>query len=363
MTTYTWTDNAMQGGGACDVDKVNDSLMHLKYDNVSPQDGKVPYSVNSGTVNASGYADFISKLDNTNFKALSTTTPYIITYPDGSQESTNADYTATISSVDGESVVVKEKGQNPAAVKLGYQSNDNIIPAMTANSSGGWTASAQSPYASSVAYMACDGADGNGHCYDGYTATWWKLLKDSGTFLTKRIAISANNTSYAMQNFNIKDQSGSLLLAVTGATWTQYVDNLYDLPAVFTGSGIIIENLTSYNGSGGIFEINEVKILQYYTGNSVTEDIKAPTSPIDGDYWLDTSAKPYKPYKRVSGAWVSTQFVKLGKVNKTGGVMGTPVSFAFNGSFIGTAGSESDIGCEYIQNTTGTGKILKKRAF
>lgn len=33
MTTYTWTDNAMQGGTACDVDKVNNNLMHLKYDN------------------------------------------------------------------------------------------------------------------------------------------------------------------------------------------------------------------------------------------------------------------------------------------------------------------------------------------
>lgn len=31
MTTYTWTDNAMQGGTACDVDKVNDNLMYLKY--------------------------------------------------------------------------------------------------------------------------------------------------------------------------------------------------------------------------------------------------------------------------------------------------------------------------------------------
>ncbi len=30
--TYTWTDNAMQGAGACDVDKVNNNLMHLKYD-------------------------------------------------------------------------------------------------------------------------------------------------------------------------------------------------------------------------------------------------------------------------------------------------------------------------------------------
>lgn len=39
MTTYTWTDNAMQGGTACDVDKVNDNLMHLKYNSAGIQLG------------------------------------------------------------------------------------------------------------------------------------------------------------------------------------------------------------------------------------------------------------------------------------------------------------------------------------
>jgi len=29
--TYTWTDNAMQSGTACNVDKANDNLMYLKY--------------------------------------------------------------------------------------------------------------------------------------------------------------------------------------------------------------------------------------------------------------------------------------------------------------------------------------------
>ncbi len=33
--TYTWTDNAMQGGATCDVDKVNDNLMYLRYENTS----------------------------------------------------------------------------------------------------------------------------------------------------------------------------------------------------------------------------------------------------------------------------------------------------------------------------------------
>lgn len=31
MTTYTWTDDAMRSGSACDVDKVAENLMHLKY--------------------------------------------------------------------------------------------------------------------------------------------------------------------------------------------------------------------------------------------------------------------------------------------------------------------------------------------
>lgn len=31
MTNYTWTDNMMQSGSSCDVDKVADNLMHLKY--------------------------------------------------------------------------------------------------------------------------------------------------------------------------------------------------------------------------------------------------------------------------------------------------------------------------------------------
>lgn len=37
MTTYTWTDNTMRGGSSCDVDKVADNLMHLKYNTADIQ--------------------------------------------------------------------------------------------------------------------------------------------------------------------------------------------------------------------------------------------------------------------------------------------------------------------------------------
>jgi hypothetical protein len=49
MTTYTWTDNSMQSGSACNVDIVNENLMHLKYDNVAkPAPPFVPQCVNMG---------------------------------------------------------------------------------------------------------------------------------------------------------------------------------------------------------------------------------------------------------------------------------------------------------------------------
>jgi len=50
MTTYTWTDNAMQSGSSCDVNKVNENLMHLKYDNLPDVAPKhlVPQCVNTG---------------------------------------------------------------------------------------------------------------------------------------------------------------------------------------------------------------------------------------------------------------------------------------------------------------------------
>jgi len=69
------------------------------------------------------------------------------------------------------------------------------------------------------------------------------------------------------------------------------------------------------------------------TRNSITESVKAPSSPVDGDYWLNIGVKPCIPYKRVSGAWVETQYVKLGEVKKAGTTLGTPVSYAFNGVY------------------------------
>lgn len=91
--TYNWTDDAMKSGNPCDVDKANANLMHLKYDNVYPQDGKIPYSVASGKVDANGYASFITKNSDTQItvQAGGSNPNLVIAYPDGSVESVSSD--------------------------------------------------------------------------------------------------------------------------------------------------------------------------------------------------------------------------------------------------------------------------------
>lgn len=179
--------------------KAND-IVELEYDSASgyfiliktstgtssiAQPAYVPYSVSSGAVDANGYANFISNVDNTSVKILATTTPITLTHPNGSQETISADYTIGSISTDGTYTIVKEYGSSPVA-----------------------------------------------------------------------------------------------------------------------------------------------------TTSTITEAFVAPASPVNGDYWLNIGVKPYQPFKRISGAWVATQFVKLGEFTRSSAIIGTPTSYALNGFYI-----------------------------
>ena len=89
-----------------------------------------------------------------------------------------------------------------------------------------------------------------------------------------------------------------------------------------------IENITS---DGTWIFVKEKGVATPVFSANVTADSVEPTSPTDGDYWCDISVNPYIPYKRVSGSWAITQFVPLGLAPRSEGIMGTPVSYAFNG--------------------------------
>lgn len=75
------------------------------------------------------------------------------------------------------------------------------------------------------------------------------------------------------------------------------------------------------------------------TTNVFTEDVTFPSAPSTGDVHLDLSASSYLQYIYTGVAWelITDKYnlrTKLGKMVKTGGTLGTPVSLALNRLYI-----------------------------
>ena len=175
------------------------------------QPAYVPYSINSGAVDANGYALFISKLDNSTVTIQATTTNIVLTYPEGSQETISADQNVGSIGDNSTTIFIKEKNNNTV------QKTANVI-----------------------------------------------------------------------------------------------------------------------------------------------ESYQIPSEGSDGDYWLQVSVKPYKPFKKIAGVWTETQFVKLGEATKTSGTLGTPISYAFNGQCISAEYTGSTSLTTVVNHNIGTTKIKIK---
>lgn len=88
----------------------------------------VPYSVNSAKTDSNGYANFITKIDNSTigFDTNSGSTPIKITYPDGSIEINNTLPDIGSIAYNATYTVIKEKGLNPYCVRT-YVPTESII--------------------------------------------------------------------------------------------------------------------------------------------------------------------------------------------------------------------------------------------
>jgi len=73
------------------------------------------------------------------------------------------------------------------------------------------------------------------------------------------------------------------------------------------------------------------------TQTGIYEQTVQPTTPIDGEFWVQIN--PLKTYKYLSSVWSDYSFVKLGKITKSNGVIGTPICYALNGFNSGTINS------------------------
>jgi hypothetical protein len=115
-----------------------------------------------------------------------------------------------------------------------------------------------------------------------------------------------------------------------------------------------VESNSSLTGISGIstdgtyYVIKEKNLNPYITTLIPIESYVAPTTPATNQLWLDLSVIPYVPKKWNGSSWVLIQFVKLGEFVRTGGVIGTPVSYALNGRY--TIQTAFNFPVNYIHN-------------
>lgn len=126
--TYSWIDNPTKTNVATyDPDILNECLMHLKYD--LTEKNLESYCVNSAKINSLGYADFISKIDDSQVSIDCTNKNISMTYPNGKKETIDTDMTISNISADGTYIIIKEYSNTPIvttnSVKESYISPTN----------------------------------------------------------------------------------------------------------------------------------------------------------------------------------------------------------------------------------------------
>lgn len=91
------------------------------------------------------------------------------------------------------------------------------------------------------------------------------------------------------------------------------------------------------------------------------EDYVAPSTPSTNQLWLDLSTTPYTPKKWNGSAWITTQFVKLGEFTRSGGVIGTPISY--NNQYDSAYTAVSSTSTKTVNHNLGCSKYLNVAVF
>lgn len=175
----------------------------------------------------------------------------------------------------------------------------------------------------------------NGDCNFGYNVTVAEDLNVTGDIVSIGNSTAAkfigdgseltgtNKISFALNSGQV-DASGNadLLAGTTSTTLSFKVDDgttYKPLQVTYAdGSQEVLTSLTSITGlsTNGSYEVLKIKGQNPITVAtsaqfSVTQGKTFPVAPVDGDYHCLT-ATGLQTYKRVSGEWVETQYVKIG---------------------------------------------------
>ncbi|MEI8390664.1 MAG: hypothetical protein WCG23_12375 [bacterium] len=229
-------------------------------------------------------------------------------------------------------------------VKTAYSSNE-ASPTMTSNSGQGfdcWVCNFNSgtPYADigvTTAYYLMDRNAGTSVTFpEGTNPTYGFVVKSNiGAIAINKVQVEGPG------NFGLGGNSiVSIFGSNNGTSWT----SLGSVPS----NGITeITNTTNFlyyyfqpniNLVGGYSQYNTwLNNINFwypvsYSGGNITQDYTIPLGN-DGDYGLDISVIPYKALKQISGLLTDKQFLKAAAAIKTTGVLGTPITQAFNRRF------------------------------
>lgn len=283
----------------------------------------VPYSVNSGAT-TSGLPSIFSKTDDSTVAGAFTTVNAQVCHPDGSTEQITADQSIT-SIVDGTTILLKDKGTT--AIQKLRVVVESIVPTMTSDTvPSGYTISAE---AGATPYLAFDNNPASAWSSNPtITDAWIQVQLNVGKIVTK-YSILGNTGGQSPDSCELKGSNN-------GSDW----DTLDSQISLSWGTAetktFEFSNTTSYTYyrlvghtlGGNVVVVYQLDLFE--TVNTIYEQSTEPSSHVSGDRWLDTSVKPNIPYESNGTTWDIQQFVKMGEVVKTGGTMGTPVTYAFN---------------------------------
>lgn len=211
MTTYTWTDNAMQGGTACDVDKVNENLMHLKYN----AGGLLP--VNNLGTKTSNFTLEPNKIDTAEITASLTIALPTTGFISGVENKCILDFTTTSSSSPTLPSGLKWSDKNSGSIPSSYSTTSgvrNVLTFTTLDGGTTWEAEYKTYGAQEVAYTM-------------------PVLTADGTIGGSSVACSATNQysgCYAYMAYDNNNATASM--GITSETFITYFPEGVKIPAI-----------------------------------------------------------------------------------------------------------------------------------
>ncbi len=276
--------------------------------------GWCSFPVNGYIINPSGGSGDYTKLS---FKVGGSYPNLVLTYADNSQETLASLNNIAGLSANGAYTIVKEKGSNPVAINT-TASLKALGTSISGGDYSGYTK--DGAFNGSSWFSSQQGTSINGVANIG--KNWSNNPTINGFILNQASSSSQSQTSIKYQT------------SINGTTWTDVqtfsglTTGLNTLTLTVPSTPTYWRFLANSAGTAGYsWGVYNIEILGNI--NAVTQDKIFPTSPSNGDYHCLT-ANGLQTYKRVSGAWVETQYVPIGTVTVSGAVITAVTTNSYN---------------------------------